>query len=214
MFRWGEPSLAPVWGVREPKQNRVVGCSSEPRHGMRLLGTMTKPCERTEISAEEPDWSREAVGRLAWDPARQLLGAVRAFQACAGRDDAGSRAQRLWAVAQHRFWSVVSGAEIPLDTRIGGGLLIPHPNGIVIHPDARLGPNCLLFQQVTIGNGSRPGVPVLGGHVDVGAGAKLLGGIRIGDHATIGANAVVVDDVPHGATVVGVPARVVARRPR
>ena len=54
-----------------------------------------------------------------------------------------------------------------------------------------------------------PGCPVLGGHVDVGAGAKILGGVTIGDHAKIGANAVVLDDVPSGATAVGVPARIV-----
>ncbi len=88
---------------------------------------------------------------------------------------------------------------------------MPHPNGIVIHPEARIGPNCLLFQQVTIGSGHRPGVPNIGGHVDVGAGAKVLGDVRIGDHAQIGANAVVVEDVPAGATVAGIPAKVVRR---
>jgi serine O-acetyltransferase len=86
-------------------------------------------------------------------------------------------------------------------------LLIPHPNGIVIHPEAEIGPNCLLFQQVTIGS-AHGGVPRLGGHVDVGAGAKVLGPITIGDHAVIGANAVVTTDVPSGATAVGVPARI------
>lgn len=117
---------------------------------------------------------------------------------------------QLTYVLRHRLWSVVSGAEIHLTTSIGGGLLIPHPNGIVIHPDAVIGPNCLIFQQVTIGTGGKkPGVPTLGGHVDVGAGAKILGGVVIGDHAKIGANAVVLDDVPAGATAVGIPARIV-----
>jgi serine O-acetyltransferase len=109
----------------------------------------------------------------------------------------------------HRFWSVVAGADIPLNTQIGGGLLLPHPNGIVVHPDVRIGPNCLLFQQVTIGSaGKDGGVPTLGGHVDVGAGAKVLGRIVIGDDVRIGANAVVLTDVPAGATAVGIPARV------
>ena len=49
----------------------------------------------------------------------------------------------------------------------------PHPQGVVIHPDAVLGPNCLVLQQVTIGTGPTPGVPTLGGHVDVGAGARI-----------------------------------------
>jgi serine O-acetyltransferase len=115
------------------------------------------------------------------------------------------------AVLRHRFWSVVTGADIPLNAGgIGGGLLLPHPNGVVIHPEAHIGPNCLLFQQVTIGTGSTPGTPRIGGHVDVGAGAKILGGVVIGDHAVIGANAVVVTDVPAWSVAVGVPA--VARR--
>ena len=100
----------------------------------------------------------------------------------------------------------MSGADIPLTCQLGGGLLIPHPNGIVIHPDAQIGPNCLLFQQVTIGD-ANGGVPRLGGHVDVGAGARVIGPIEIGDHARIGANAVVTSDVPAGVTVIGIPAR-------
>ena len=79
---------------------------------------------------------------------------------------------------------------------------MPHPTGIVIHPDATLGPNCLIFQQVTLA-----GKVELSGHVDIGAGAKLLGPIKLGDHARVGANAVVTEDVPAGATVVGIPAR-------
>jgi serine O-acetyltransferase len=111
------------------------------------------------------------------------------------------------------LWSTCSGAEIALGARIGGGLLLPHPNGVVIHPDVVIGPNCLIFQQVTLGTGGRrSGAPRLGGHVDVGAGAKILGGVSIGDHARIGANAVVLDDVPSGATAVGVPARVCQRQ--
>lgn len=102
----------------------------------------------------------------------------------------------------------MSGADIPLNSKIGGGLMIPHPNGIVIHPDAEIGPNCLIFQQVTIGAGLKPGLPVIDGHVDIGAGAKIIGSLHIGAHARIGANAVVIDDVPSNDTAVGIPARV------
>ena len=89
-------------------------------------------------------------------------------------------------------------------------MLIPHPNGIVIHPGAEIGPNCLFFQQVTVG-ATESGVPRVGGHVDVGAGARLIGPIVIGDHAKIGANAVVTINVPAGATAVGIPARIVVK---
>ena len=114
---------------------------------------------------------------------------------------------RKWlAVLAHRFWSVVSGADIALNSKIGGGLILPHPNGIVIHPDAVIGPNCLIFQQVTIGTRGSGGVPAIGGHVDIGAGAKVLGAIRIGNHVVIGANAVVLQDVPDNCMAVGIPA--------
>lgn len=157
-----------------------------------------------------PDWSREMPRRF-WDPSRRLLGALRAHQA-AGAGPLG-RARRMLAGIGHRFWSLVAQADIPLQTRIGGGLLLPHPNGIVIHPDAEIGPNCLLFQQVTLGTvAGRSGAPRLGVHVDVGAGAKILGPVRIGDHARIGANAVVLGDVPAGATAVGLPARILEAR--
>ena len=116
--------------------------------------------------------------------------------------------KRRW-ILSNRFWSIVTGADIPPNCQIGGGLLLPHPNGVVIHPGAVIGPNCLVFQQVTIGtNGSQPGLPTLAGHVDVGAGAKILGGIYIGKHALIGANAVVITEVPDFTTAVGVPAKV------
>lgn len=157
----------------------------------------------TQISASVPDWSREAKDWWSWDPSKSLLASIRAYQR-----HPGNVLLRKLAVLRHRFWSVVTGADIPLNSQIGGGFAIPHPNGIVIHPDARIGPNCLFFQQVTIGMRGTEGVPTVGGHVDIGAGAKVLGGLHIGDHACIGANAVVMSDVPAGATAVGIPARV------
>lgn len=87
---------------------------------------------------------------------------------------------------------------------------MPHPNGIVIHPHAVIGPNCLFFQQVTIG-ATAHGVPTIGGHVDIGAGAKVIGPVTVGAHAVIGANAVVTADVPPGCVAVGIPARVIGQ---
>ncbi len=114
-------------------------------------------------------------------------------------------------VLQHRFWSVVTGAEVPLRGNIGGGLLIPHPNGIVIHPDSEIGPNCLIFQQVTLGTREGQGPPVIGASVDIGAGAKILGDVQIGAGSRIGANAVVISSFPPGSNIVGIPARRVDR---
>lgn len=163
------------------------------------------------VSANLPDWSRERCVRF-WDPARRLLRAVRSYQRCKKRSFPFRSLRKFW-VLEHRFWSIVAGADIPLDGDIGGGLQLPHPIGVVIFPGAVIGPNCLISQQVTIGvGGSKPGAPVIGGHVDIGAGAKILGGVKIGNHARIGANAVVLEDVPSGATAVGVPARIVRSR--
>mgnify|MGYP002371346030 FL=1 len=107
---------------------------------------------------------------------------------------------------RHRFWSIITGADIPVNCNIGAGILMPHPNGIVIHPAAEIGANCLIFQQVTIGANERGEVPKIGNHVDIGAGAKIIGGVIIGDHSLIGANAVVVSTVPPWHVAVGVPA--------
>jgi serine O-acetyltransferase len=162
-------------------------------------------------TAVEPvDWNRELPHGF-WDPSRKLLLSIRRFQYWKGRRGLLAVCACKLLVLRHRFWSAVTGADIPLNCRIGGGLLIPHPNGIVIHPDASIGVNCLIFQQVTLGTRLGTGVPVIEDHVDIGAGAKVLGGIRIGARVTIGANAVVLTDVPSGASAIGIPATI---RPR
>lgn len=155
------------------------------------------------ISASVPDFSRELPRRL-WDPPRRLLKSLRRYQASRKRSGLIATGIRYLSVLEHRFWSVASGADIPLNCHLEGGLLLIHANGIVIHPDATVGPNCLILQQVTLTEGVR-----LGGHVDIGAGAKIIRPISIGDHATVGANAVVLTDVPAGTTAAGVPSRVI-----
>lgn len=151
-----------------------------------------------DISAIIPDWTREEPRPRSWEPSRALLRSIRDYQRAKGPIAA---TRRKYAVLRHRLWSIVTGADIPINATIGGGLLIPHPNGIVIHPHAQIGCNCLIFQQVTIGATSK-GIPTIGGHVDIGAGAKIIGPVHIGDHARIGANAVVREDVPpHGVIV-------------
>ncbi len=161
------------------------------------------------VSSEIPDWSREHKSVFQWEPSRSLLASIRDYQRFAQSSNFFSlHVLKRLCVLKHQFWSVITGADIPLNCRIGGGLLIPHPNGIVILPEAKIGPNCLIFQQVTIGTRSGDSYPVIGGHVDIGAGAKILGNVTIGDHACIGANAVVLHDVPAGKSAVGIPARI------
>lgn len=163
-------------------------------------------------SAEIPDMTREHKACLSWDPARALLASLRAYERYRDSSNPLSWLLKKWAVLRHRFWSVVTAADIPLGSNIAGGLLLPHANGIVIHPEALIGPNCLIFQQVTIGTRGLGGAPQIGGHVDIGAGAKILGPVKIGCHVTIGANAVVLVDVPDYCMAVGIPAVVKPRQ--
>jgi len=158
------------------------------------------------ISATQPDWSRETCRRF-WDPSRQLLKTIRQYQAWQRRGWLGKLICK-YLVLQHRFWSVVTATDIPLNCVIGGGLKMPHPTGIVISPEATIGPNCLILQQVTLTRFVH-----IGGHVDIGAGARLLRPLIVGNHAKIGANAVVLHDVPPGATAVGVPAKILVKSP-
>ena len=164
-----------------------------------------------EVSACQPDLSREYKTLFSWCPSRSLIACIRAYERYSNSRNPICILARNIAVFRHRFWSVVAGADIPINSNIEGGLMTPHPNGVVIHPGVQIGPNCLIFQQVTIGTRNGTGVPQIGGHVDIGAGAKILGAIRIGDHARIGANSVVLQDVPERATAVGIPAVIVSK---
>lgn len=107
---------------------------------------------------------------------------------------------------------VLFGLEVAPRCEIGPGIFFPHPTGTVIGA-WRIGSNVTIFQGVTLGSreldmGFDPRLrPDIGNSVVLGAGAKILGGIPIGDHVTVGANAVVVRAVEGGATVVGIPAR-------
>ena len=100
------------------------------------------------------------------------------------------------------------GVQIPETAEIGAGLFLPHTTSIVVHYNARIGKNCTLHQFVTIGGDGRGRAPSIGDNVFIGAGAVILGNVRVGNNVTIGANAVVTKDVPDNATVVGIPAKV------
>ena len=106
-----------------------------------------------------------------------------------------------------------TGIEIHPGAVIGKGLFIDHGAGVVIGETAVVGDNCTIYHGVTLGGtGKDKGVrrhPILGNDVLVGAGAKILGAIRIGDNSLIGANAVLLMDVPEDSTVVGVPGRLI-----
>ena len=145
------------------------------------------------------------------------------------------REQSLWAIAVYRFgrWNdsrpagfskklcdriywllfrvveTLTGVSFTKAAEIGPGLRIHHFGNIFLHSGVKIGSNCTLRQGVTIGNRHEGGgVPVLGDHVELGAYAQVLGEIRVGDGARIGALSVVLQDVPPGATAVGIPAKI------
>ncbi|QDU24163.1 serine O-acetyltransferase [Urbifossiella limnaea] len=127
------------------------------------------------------------------------------------------QAARRWRLAPlemvfNRLNTAFCGCVIGRGAEFGEGFVLVHSHGVVINGTVRGGRNVRVEHQVTIGAEKRQS-PVLGDDVFIGAGAKVIGPIRIGDGAKVGANAVVVHDVPTGATVVGIPARVI-RRPQ
>lgn len=104
------------------------------------------------------------------------------------------------------FARVWSGAEIHHEARIGPRFALVHGRGVVIGPAAVIGSGCRIYQGVTLGQGRGMG-PTLGDRVTVHPGAGVFGAITVGDDAKVGANAVVLDDVPAGCVVAGIPAR-------
>ena len=104
---------------------------------------------------------------------------------------------------------------VDLQAQLGEGVELGYGGvGVVVAPGVTVGPRTFLCQNVTLGERpDAPGVPRVGSHVLVGSGAMVLGPVTVGDHAEIGANAVVTEDVPPGAVVAGVPARVLRRKP-
>ena len=122
------------------------------------------------------------------------------------------RLMARWFSQAARFFT---GIEIHPGAKIGKNLFIDHGMGVVIGETATIGDNVTIYHGVTLGGTSfKPGIrhPQVGNHVIIGSGAQILGPIYLGDGSRIGSNAVVVKDVPAGATMVGIPAREVKKK--
>lgn len=112
-----------------------------------------------------------------------------------------------------RHYSFKYGIQIPGITKIGKGFYIGHFGTIVVNSNAIIGDNVNISQGVTIGQANRgrnEGTPIIGNEVYIGPGAKIVGNVKIGNNVAIGANAVVTKDVPTGAVVVGIPAKIIS----
>ena len=108
----------------------------------------------------------------------------------------------------YKLVQILTGIELPCEVELGERFIIDHFGGIVISGYAKFGDDCRIRNGVVVGLKSvnEPCAPTIGNHVDIGAGAKILGNIKIGNHVYIGANAVVICDVPDNSIAVGVPA--------
>lgn len=114
-----------------------------------------------------------------------------------------------------RIIEIVTGIYIDVDAEIGTGLFMPHFGGIVIGEHVTIGRNCNIYQGVTLGFGGRDpqsGFPKVGDRALIGAGAKLIGPLTIGDDVAVGANAVVSRSFPDRAVVIGIPARAISNQ--
>ena len=125
--------------------------------------------------------------------------------------------RKLFSLVYHVLYKlvqIVTGIELPCEVPVGRGFVIEHSGGIVVSGFASFGNDCRLRNGVVIGLSrvDEPCAPCFGDDVDVGAGAKILGDIRVGNHVRIGANAVVITDVPDNCIAVGVPAVIKPRR--
>jgi serine O-acetyltransferase len=119
--------------------------------------------------------------------------------------------RKIFSLVYHVLFKLVqilTGIELPCEVVVGDNFVIDHFGGIVVSGYARFGANCRIRNGVVIGlkNVEQPIAPIFGDNVDIGAGAKVLGPIRIGNNVRIGANAVVLRDVPDDHVAVGVPA--------
>jgi serine O-acetyltransferase len=173
------------------------------------------PCD---VSAPSPslrdDFQRyRRHGRFDWtEPSLLVVVEYRFGQWCRRQRGNVRTLMSMLHAPVHALIGLMTGIVLPRTSRIGGGLRIFHFGCIFVSPNVVIGRNCTLRHGVTIG--TRRGdhdVPTLGDDVEIGAGAKILGNIRIGNRVVIGANAVVLQDVPDDSIAVGVPARI---RPR
>jgi len=121
--------------------------------------------------------------------------------------------RQLLVMLLYRY-SIRFGIDVSRDARIGSGFYIGHFGGIFVPGGAVIGNNCNLSHAVTlaeVNRGERAGCPIIGNNVYIAPGAKLIGRVQIGDHAAIGANAVVVNDVAPRTSVGGIPARPISQ---
>jgi serine O-acetyltransferase len=168
-----------------------------------LLETIRQDLCAKSLWCYEDDGWRSVLRTLATDGTAAML-IYRLMQ--------WSRRYRLYPLEMvfNKLNAVLCNCIIGRGAEFGPGFVLIHATGVVINAAVRGGRGVHIEHQVTVG-AERRKIPVIGNDVFIGAGAKVIGGIVVGDGARIGANAVVLQDVPPGASAVGVPARIIDR---
>jgi serine O-acetyltransferase len=187
------------------------------------MKTMTNGSDETfseKVRADAAIWARSWEKDLTPRGYLRLLLLEPGFQLafCVRLTELAARVPGMGRILRRLVWyptTMVFGCDFGVGVTIGGGLYLPHPSGIVVHGHCKLGRNVTLLQGVTLGivNPAQPTCPIVEDEARVNTGAKLLGGITVGRAAVIGANAVVLRDVPEGRVAVGVPARILPEKP-
>lgn len=206
-------SYPPRSGYREPKPLAapvtpvVAPAAPEAPAGFRALvaADLYRKTGRQDLKA--------LLGALAADAGFKHAFWFRAASAC--RADKTLRLLYPFVRAVYNHYQYKHGVFIPPTTRVGPGLYLEHLGDIVVNGRAVIGKNCNLGNGVTIGQtnrGARRGVPTVGDNVFIGPGAKIVGGVRVGDNAAVGVNCVIVRDVPAYAVVAAGPGQVVSYR--
>lgn len=171
-------------------------------------------------TAQRPSLAAELRQSLAADFAvnpyrsdRLVLAVWRLGQHAHGRPGAAAFAlRRVHTVLDSLYVRAVMGAELPRSAVVGPGIRLPHSaRGVILHPAVRLGAGVTLYHRVTMGVRGAVGPPTAGDGVYIGPGAVIAGAVHLGDGSSVGANAVVLEDVPARATAVGARGRVIER---
>jgi serine O-acetyltransferase len=108
----------------------------------------------------------------------------------------------------HKNNQYKTGIQLPIGTVIGKGLQFSHFSCVVINSESLIGEYCTIFQGVTIGSVRGKGTPIIGNNVVIASGAKILGNVKVGNNVFVGANSVVINDIPDNAIVGGIPAKI------
>lgn len=203
------PAVRPVPSVAHVPQRTVV-----PKHPERGTGRLNQnpagmsllKLWKEDLHAHRGDWTRPGFRALAAHRfGNWRMGQPRVVRLLTGP---------LYRWAYRRCRNVY-GIELPYPAKIGRRFVIEHQSAIVVHGHCVIGDDCTIRQGVTLGNKTmdRPyDAPTLGHGVNVGAGAKVLGAVNLGDRSTVGANAVVVKDVPPDYVAVGIPAQLFLKK--